>query len=436
MESFVEKDSPYRELILTIAREHKWNTPDDWYNVSQKIIEEHDRKALSKFNRSAIKFVKENINYDYKVFLFKTKPKKYWNKSEHVKEYMLWLYDIMKFKELNDWYKIRESDFKKYKGNGLLDKYGNTIIKILEDCYKEVVWYPWLFHITTAGTWCDPSNHLKYLDWLECKLNIEHPEDWYKYDCKMIEKEPGGSILQNYYQHSLKRFLKIKYPNLKSYMFKVTENGYWNSKENIKGYLEDLFQHLGYNTIDDWYKTSADDLHEYYGGGLLDKIHPYWKIITENIDYEWEKSKFKNRKYSKLACKIMEKLSKILSDKLGKTIYIRHAQNHADGEFDPPNTNYSADGYIEEYKIIIEYHGCHVHGCPVCYPNQNAISAFPGRNLDTYAVQYNKTVIKTQKLIQMGYHVFEIWGCNNNLDDIVVNCLDIVKNAGLKCSSV
>jgi hypothetical protein len=433
MESFVKMDSPYKELILTIAREHTWNTPDNWYNVSQKIIEKHDKNALRKFGMSAIKFVKEHIDYDYKVFLFKIKPQGYWNEIKHVKEYMLWLYDIMEYKELNDWYKVRVSDFKKYKGNGLLDKYNNTIIKILEDCYKEVVWYPWLFHTTTNGTWCDPSNHLKYLNWLECKLNIKNPEDWYRYDCKMIEKEPGGSILQNHYQHSLKRFLKIKYSNLKSYMFNVTENGYWDNKDNIKGYLNDLFQHLGYKSNDDWYKTSADELYEYYGGGLLDKgFNPWWKIITENIDYKWEIGKFKKRGYSNQACKIMETLSKILSEKLAKNIYIRHAQNHADGEFDPPNTNYSVDGYIEEYKIIIEFHGCIFHGCPLCYPNENEMNPFGGTNYD----KYNATNIRKQKLIELGYNLLEIWGCSINLDNIIVNCLDIVKSADLKCSAV
>jgi hypothetical protein len=59
-----------------------------------------------------------------------------------------------------------------------------------------------------------------------------------------------------------------------------------------------------------------------------------------------------------------------------------------------------ADGYHKKSNTIYEYMGCYFHGCPKCNPEcQN---------------KYNKTMERRQMLLNAGYNMVEMWGCEWN----------------------
>jgi len=419
IDDYIKKDSAYTALIRQIAQQNKWGSPTDWYEVNQKMIQSIDREALRPYNGSAIGFVMDNIQYPYKVFLFKHKPQGYWRREGrvnigHAREYVDWLCETKGYTQHDDMYKLVVRDFKENGGGGLLDVYDCCVWKVLQSCYPEVVWYPWLFNQTVSGVWNDPANHVKFIEYAEGKLGITAQEDWYRFDSRKVWELPGGQgFLANHYSGSLKRLLRLKYPELKSYKFERTENGYWKDPKNVQAYLQDLFNHLGYTNMEDWYKVGRQDFQDFHGGGLIDGRHPYWGVITENIQYEWEPRKFIKRAYSKRACAVLDELSRQLG------VPIRHAQNHPDGEFRIKGTRYSADGFIEEHGLVVEYHGCIYHGCIQCYPDRDMEAAFGGRKQETYDDLFEKTTQRTTIIRELGYRVVEIWGCSD-LNDATI----------------
>jgi hypothetical protein len=387
-----------------------FTTPKDWYSISQKSIYEFGGNGLlvRYYSGSSIQFVKAMFpDYKFIDWLFKTSPQCYWNDINNVKAYVEWLYHEKKFSSVDDWYSIRTKDFLDNKGNGLLDAYESTILNILKAVYPTVEWFPWLFYNTVGNTWKDFENHRRYVKWLEAKLGISDPSGWYNYDTRIADLNKGNGLIANYYGGVLFRLLIAVYPayNFKMYRFKKTPDGYWSNAVNVKDYLADLFAHLRYSKTQDWYNITREEFLKFYGGGLIDRKSCY-KIIMENVEYEWDESEFIKAGYSQKAISLFDRLSTAIS------IGIRHKLNG--GEYKIPGTSYSADGYIEEYngrKIILEYDGCCFHGCPVCYPDGSIVTHFNPEKTYQDCLDYTKK--RKSEIQALGYVVLNIWGCED-----------------------
>jgi hypothetical protein len=398
------------QFVNMLGKKLGFTGPKDWYRISQKLIYDFGGNGLlvKYYSGSCIQFVKAMFpHYTFKDWLFVSSPRGYWNDINNVKAYVEWLYHEKKFSSVDDWYSIRTKDFLDNKGNGLLDAYDSTILNILKAVYPTVEWFPWLFNNTVGNTWKDFENHCRYVKWLEAKLGISDPSGWYNYDTRIADLNHGNGLIANYYQGVLFRLLKAVYPdyNFKMYKFKKTPDGYWADAVNIKNYLADLFEHLRYSKTHDWYNVTREDFLKFYGGGLIDRKSCY-KLIMENIEYDWDESEFIKAGYSQKAISFFDRLSTAIS------IGIRHKLNG--GEYKIPGTSYSVDGYIENYnskKIILEYDGCCFHGCPVCYPDGSIITHFNPEKTYQDCLDYTKK--RKSEIQALGYIVLNIWGCED-----------------------
>jgi len=108
-------------------------------------------------------------------------------------------------------------------------------------------------------------------------------------------------------------------------------------------------------------------------------------------------SKCSNNGYSKMQILWLNFLSKF------HNIHIQHALN--DGEFLIPNTNYKADGYCKENNTIYEFHGDFWHGNPKIY-SQDEINK---KTNCSFKELYEKTLIKENKIKELGYNLETIW---------------------------
>ena len=77
---------------------------------------------------------------------------------------------------------------------------------------------------------------------------------------------------------------------------KKLPNGYWQNKKNQKEYMEWLGKELGYTTIEDWYKVSANDFKRNRGGTILKQYNssPIKVLSSVYPHYEWFWWKFKS----------------------------------------------------------------------------------------------------------------------------------------------
>ena len=67
------------------------------------------------------------------------------------------------------------------------------------------------------------------------------------------------------------------------------------------------------------------------------------------------------------------------------------------------------DGYNPEKQIVFQYHGCHWHGCPKCYPYDR--DRIIDRGNKTREDLYIATKKRTAYLRKAGYRVIEAWAC-------------------------
>ncbi|QYB17568.1 hypothetical protein PV-S19_0204 [Pacmanvirus S19] len=88
-------------------------------------------------------------------------------------------------------------------------------------------------------------------------------------------------------------------------------------------------------------------------------------------------------------------------------IKIQHAESG--GEYVIPNCGKRrADGFCKETNTIYEFHGCYYHGCPKHFTPASVNK----RLKETFEELYRKTLVKEQKIKELGYNLVVIWECD------------------------
>ena len=72
--------------------------------------------------------------------------------------------------------------------------------------------------------------------------------------------------------------------------------------------------------------------------------------------------------------------------------------------------NVKVDGFCTgEPPIVLQYHGCYYHGCPLCFKFKRNKSFM--NSSETIDDKYEKTLKTSQKIIEAGYRLIEVWEC-------------------------
>lgn len=67
---------------------------------------------------------------------------------------------------LEDWYKVRGSDFRKNGGASLLEYFKNRTGDVVQHIYSEHQWLPFLFAEMPRGMWEEKRNHVLFLEYV------------------------------------------------------------------------------------------------------------------------------------------------------------------------------------------------------------------------------------------------------------------------------
>jgi hypothetical protein len=67
-------------------------------------------------------------------------PHGFWDQRENRRIFMDLIGKQLKFKELDDWYKITHNDIEEHGGSALINKYGGSRTKLLQSIYSEHLW--------------------------------------------------------------------------------------------------------------------------------------------------------------------------------------------------------------------------------------------------------------------------------------------------------
>jgi hypothetical protein len=393
---------------------------DGWYKVTGMMAKRFKLAGLlaKYYNGSFYKLLCEVYpDFDFKPWKFKQAPQKFWNDNNNAKLYIKYLCDLKGYSVPDDLDKLVPNDFIDNDGNGLWVAHGNCLKALLESLYPERRWHPWLFAVTTMGTWTDKENHKSYMKWLEGKLGIKSPEDWYAHLSKEIFRDNHGhGLLSNHYGNSPTRILEFVYPEFKwkYYLFCQCPHGLWKDKQFINEWAADMCLHYNKDFPHGLYDLSRSEVLTFYGNGGIDAHGGFVNLIMNNIENSegWKRSKFIKYGFSVMANEFLLSLSKNINTPIWS---ISNSENCAERKVG----GYKLDGYITpEYAkalgvtavngVAIEFDGCAYHGCPDCFPERDKKTFFSNK---TYGDAFEYTQNRAQFIRSQGYALIAMREC-------------------------
>lgn len=295
----LETLAPKYNLKLPNSEE---NWQETWYILKQKHFKDSEGGGLlnSKYSGSPSKFIKEVFpEFEWIPWKFAGGTTQgFWKNKDNVRKYLDWLMIQMNYNNIEEFYHIKQNDFRKYKGIGLQDFYGNRLPDLLRDGYPEIDWLDWNFDKTTTRYFDSIDNQIKFINYIEKQEGISCVDDWYKYNGKIIEDYGGIGLLANNYNHSFIDLIKAIYPtfDFKQYKFNKTKMSYWKEINNQKEYITDFMKFHEINECDyeKLYDFGYYDYVQYKGRGILDIYNNNYITMLKAIikDFNWEDSKF------------------------------------------------------------------------------------------------------------------------------------------------
>ncbi|MCP4661260.1 MAG: hypothetical protein GY856_38135 [bacterium] len=105
------------------------------------------------------------------------------------------------------------------------------------------------------------ENRRAFVEWLEKRLDIRKPEDWYVLTRPMV-RDLGGAGVLRWYRNSIIAMLEDYAPpyDWKEWLFPRVGGRFWKDPMNCREYLEWLGEQLGYETPEDWYQLKSADV--------------------------------------------------------------------------------------------------------------------------------------------------------------------------------
>jgi hypothetical protein len=164
--------------------------------------------------------------------------------------------------------------------------------------YPEHQWEQWKFTKAPRGWWKDTANHKVFLDAVAKNLNLSSMEDWYSVQFSDIQEQGGSRLLVEFYSGLLRHALTAVYPHHQwlEWKFAQVPKSFWHEPANRERYANWLQKELGYETMEDWYRVTADDIERHRGSGMFTKQYNgsrYQMLVSVFPDHAWDERKFK-----------------------------------------------------------------------------------------------------------------------------------------------
>jgi len=218
-------------------------------------------------------------------------PNGFWDNNEAVDCYIIWFKHTYKITKDEDWYNIKVRDIEKNEGSRLLSRYNSSLIDFLNSYYPDKEFLQWKFNQVQKNYWKYSENRKKCFEWLVKKLNYNNYEDYYKLKQRVFIDNDVGKLV-GYYQDSTLKLLQDLFPEhlwLPWKFEQVSKSFDWLNKDNAKLWLEWFAREHNYNSMEDWYKITQNEIKKYNGGGLLWHYNgSHLHMLSDNYpEYNW-----------------------------------------------------------------------------------------------------------------------------------------------------
>ena len=349
-----EKHWENKENLILFLNELKndlnLKTPKDWNSITQKHIHKYGGSNLLK---------------KYSIFEIKTfgcpegklefdKPRKsigYWENHDNINEFLNKLAENLNFKTPEDWNLLTVKQIKQFGGRNLLHSYSLYDIQCLA-CPDHVNLFKPSIIKKEIGYWNDINNVHKFLDKLKNNLNLSSFDDWNSITQKDIHNNGGSNLLK---QYSLYEIKCLGYPKGKFDFYQKKTSGFWNNKENIQNFLDDLKKEYNLNTPEDWKRISTSQIVSLGGGNLL-SMYTKDEILQSQILDDKSNESYSLHSNNKSSSRSSQRWLFLQVQKLFPDDEIVEDYYHSEISRE---TGYAVqfDVFLVKKKIAFEYHG-------------------------------------------------------------------------------
>jgi len=280
-----EEQANRRRYMWWLGQRLGFKKIEDWYAVTTNDFKANRGAGVlyAYWNSSAIAAVQETFpDYDWKEWLFRQAPLRFWADRRNHRRYMDWLGKQLGIRRPQDWYRVSNADFERHKGGAFLLEYSSTISAAIKAYLPRYDWQEWLFSGTPKGFWDERRNRRRYLAWLGERLGYKKPEDWYAVTQHDFYAHRGIQFLKLYDSSpmaAVKEFLP-RHP-WKEWKFARVPVAFWKEAKNRQRYLRWLGSQLGFKRSVDWRRIRRHHFLENCGGGLLAQYPSYLDLLEE-----------------------------------------------------------------------------------------------------------------------------------------------------------
>jgi hypothetical protein len=191
-------------------------------------------------------------------------------------------------------------------------------------------------------------------------LNLQKPEDWYSVKQLDIWEEGGKSISDRY--GSFMKALQWVYPeyNWCIWRFDSVHTGFWNSDQNVLGYLRWVEDQLNLTTKQEWSEVTTEQINRLKGsfllkkyGGLANLLQKYISSPLRSKSAQFFAMQSTVLKQSKSQTHLLKKLQELFPHFEITTNY-----RHPELVFSESNSKMELDIFIPATNLAFEYQVC------------------------------------------------------------------------------
>jgi hypothetical protein len=164
----------------------------------EKVLKRGGSGLLSLFGGSLSKVVSTAYEeFSSQPWKLEQVSKGYWENLENRRNFLDWLAEELALEFVEDWYSIDRPSLITRGAAGLLEYHGNWPSNAFIHNYPDTHWQPWRFEKLPYLFLESGDIKRDYIEWLEDKLDVVRPEDWYGLTSEHVAAFWGSIFIRN-----------------------------------------------------------------------------------------------------------------------------------------------------------------------------------------------------------------------------------------------
>eukprot|EP01114_Cavostelium_apophysatum_P017306 TRINITY_DN5113_c0_g2_i1.p1 TRINITY_DN5113_c0_g2~~TRINITY_DN5113_c0_g2_i1.p1 ORF type:complete len:393 (-),score=65.41 TRINITY_DN5113_c0_g2_i1:145-1323(-) len=210
----------------------------------------------------------------------------YWLDRGNARRFLDDLHQKLELRSFEDWYKVKTRSVTQNGGGGLLNAYGGSLRRAVQQLYPEYLWDGTRWSIRLSkGFWALESNRRKFIADLELKIGIVNLEDWYKVSKDELFAK-GGRKLIDQYGSLFNALLQLRSNHdWRPYRFEHFQvpDGFWLKRTNQLDFVNFFKANRNIIRDEDWYQIKKSDIEQFGGHGLLNQYRGSLTALLKDL---------------------------------------------------------------------------------------------------------------------------------------------------------